>query len=88
MDGLSQPLAEGKFNRYEADDRYTLCDASVSWEEGAYAGVEMRRILLWRDHYFVDLLQVRCPTVRDLDWVSQVRGKRTGEPVELSRPLP
>ena len=84
VDGLSQPLAEGKFNRYEADDRYTLCDASVSWEEGAYAGVEMRRILLWRDHYFVDLLQVRCPTVRDLDWVSQVRGKRTGEPVELS----
>ena len=84
VDGLSQPLAEGKFNRYEADDRYTVCDASVSWEEGAYAGVEMRRILLWRDHYFVDLLQVRCPTVRDLDWVSQVRGKRTGEPVELS----
>ncbi len=84
VDGLSQPLAEGKFNRYEAGDRYTLCDASVSWEEGAYAGVEMRRILLWRDHYFVDLLQVRCPTVRDLDWVSQVRGKRTGEPVELS----
>ena len=84
VDGLSQPLAEGKINRYEARRRYTVCDASVSWEEGAYAGVEMRRILLWRDHYFVDLLQVRCPTVRDLDWVSQVRGKRTGEPVELS----
>ena len=88
VDGLSQPLAEGKINRYEAGDRYSLCDASVSWDEGAYAGVEMRRILLWRDHYFVDLLQVRCPTVCDLDWVCQVRGERIGEPVGLSPASP
>ena len=84
VDGLSQPLAEGKINYYHSDDQYSVCDASVSWEEGAYAGVEMRRILLWRDHYFVDLLQVRSSTVRDLDWVCQVRGERIGEPVDLT----
>ena len=88
VDGLSQPLAEGKIDYYYSDDRYSVCDASVSWDEGAYAGVEMRRILLWRDHYFVDLLQVRCPTVRDLDWVCQVRGERISEPLDLSPASP
>lgn len=88
VDGLSQPLAEGRIDYYYSDDRYSVCDASVSWDEGAYAGVEMRRILLWRDHYFVDLLQVRCPTVRDLDWVCQVRGERISEPLDLSPTSP
>ena len=88
VDGLSQPLAEGKINYFCADERYSVCDASVSWDEGAYAGVEMRRILLWRDHYFVDLLQVECPTVRNLDWVCQVRGERIGEPIGLSPAAP
>ena len=84
VDGMSQPLAEGSINYHYIADQYSVCDASVSWDAGAYAGVEMRRILLWRDHYFVDLLQVRCPTVRDLDWVCQVRGERISEPVDPS----
>ncbi|MDE2925164.1 MAG: heparinase II/III family protein [Acidobacteriota bacterium] len=88
VDGLSQPLAEGKIHYYYTDEHYSVCDASVSWDEGAYAGVEMRRILLWRDHYFVDLLQVQCPTVRDLDWACQVRGERISEPLDLSPASP
>ena len=88
VDGRGQPLAEGKIHRYEAGDLYTLCDASVSWEEEPYAGVEMRRILLWRGHYFVDLLQIRCPAVRDLDWVCQVHGERISEPIDLSPASP
>ena len=88
VDGLSQPLAEGKINWYEPRGLYTICDASAFWDEEPYAGVEMRRILLWRDHYFVDLLQIRCPTVRDLDWVCQVSGERISEPLDLSPASP
>lgn len=75
VDGDSQPPTRGGFDRYSAEDRFTWVEASASWEEGAYSGVRMRRILLWRETHFVDLFQVLCPSERDLYWVCHVQGE-------------
>ncbi len=81
VEGESQPPTQGRFDRFSAEDRFTLVEASASWEKGAYSGVRMRRILLWRDTHFVDLFQVLSPSERDLYWVCHVQG-------ELARPAP
>ena len=75
VDGESQPPTRGRLDRFSEEDGFTRVDASAAWEEGAYAGVRMRRTLLWRDTYFVDLFQVLCPAERDLYWVCHVVGE-------------
>ncbi len=82
LDGQSQPLTEGRFNRFLVEDLFTLSDASVSWSEGVYQGVEMRRVILWRDRYFIDLFQVSDPSHRDIDWICHVRGQLSEFPVD------
>ena len=77
LDGQPQPLSDGRFNRFRAEDSFTLADTSVSWNEGLYQGVEMRRVILWRDSYFIDLFQVTGPSPRDIDWICHVRGRLT-----------
>ncbi len=74
LDGESQPPTQGRLDRFSAEDGFTLVEASASWEEGVYAGVRMRRILLWRNTHFVDLFQVVCLAERDLYWVCHVQG--------------
>ncbi len=74
IDGRSQPLTTGRIERFEADDN-GLVEASVSWAEGDYAGVYMRRVILWRDLYFVDVFSVECPTPRQIDWLHHTRGE-------------
>ena len=76
VDGESQPPTQGRLDRFYTGERFALVDASASWEEGAYAGVRMRRIILWRDTHFVDLFEVLCPSERDLYWVCHVQGER------------
>ena len=75
VDGEPQPPTPGRFDLFSAGAGFTLVEASASWEEGVYAGVRMRRILLWRDTHFVDLFQVLCPSQRDLYWVCHVQGE-------------
>lgn len=74
VDGESQPPAQGRLDRFSEEDGFARVDASAAWEKGVYAGVRMRRIILWRDTHFVDLFQVLCPTERDLYWVCHVQG--------------
>lgn len=74
VDGESQPPTRGRLDRFSAEDGFTLVEASASWEEGVYAGVRMRRTILWRDTHFVDLFRILCPAERDLYWVCHVRG--------------
>ena len=76
VDGESQPPTQGRFDRFVDQDGFTRVDASASWEVGAYAGVRMRRIILWRDTHFVDLFEVLCPSERELCWVCHVQGER------------
>ena len=80
LDGQPQPLTDGRFNRFLVEDSFTLADASVSWSEGLYRGVQMRRVILWRDCYFIDLFQVTDPSHRNIDWICHVRGRLTGLP--------
>ena len=89
VDGESQPPTRGRLDRFSDEDDFTRVDASASWEEGAYAGVRMRRTLLWRDTHFIDLFQVRCPAERDLYWVCHVDGElvRGAPGLEPAAPL-
>ena len=82
LDGQPQPLSEGRFDNFRVSPSFTVAEASVSWNEGLYQGVEMRRVILWRDGYFIDLFQVTSPDQRDIDWVCHVKGKPNGLPLE------
>ena len=83
VDGQSQPPTTGRFNSVRCWEDAMLADAAVSWGGGGggdgdgygpYDGVEMRRVICWRDLYFVDVFLVSCPTVRQIDWVYHNRG--------------
>ncbi len=82
LDGQPQPLTDGRFNHFLVEDSFTLADASVSWSEGVYQGVRMRRVILWRDCYFIDLFQVIGPCPRDIDWICHLRGRLMANPFE------
>ena len=48
-----------------------MADASVSWNEvtGPYQGVTLRRVVLARPDYFLDLFLVDAPQPRRIDWL-------------------
>lgn len=69
LNGESQPPATGHLLRFESDsDGVTVADAQVTWlDEGPYAGVTMRRCVLWKEGYFVDIVRVICLEARQID---------------------
>ena len=79
IDGLSQPLATGTINTFRADGAFQIADASVSWrEEGElsiehpYHDISMRRVILTRPDYFLDIVLVEAREGREakrIDWV-------------------
>jgi hypothetical protein len=76
VDGESQPPAEGELVFFDdgLDNDFGVADARVSWEEAPYAGVSMRRAILWTDDYFLDLFHVSCSQKKQIDWVCRFRG--------------
>lgn len=79
IDGRSQPPATGRIVRFDTGGVYQVADASVAWPEGDYAGVEMRRVLLARPDYFLDICTVTCGRARRIDWIYHNMGElRTG----------
>ncbi|TBL80568.1 heparinase II/III domain-containing protein [Paenibacillus thalictri] len=94
INGANQPPANGRTVRYERGDGQILLEAEavwdgsfpgidsltrVEWDEAAYEGVRMRRLLLWQDRYFVEAFLVSNATGRTVDWIVHCRGERTGE---------
>jgi hypothetical protein len=75
LDGQSQPPASGKLDRFQTGGHFSIAAASVAWDEGTYAGVRMRRVLLTREEYFVDVFQVDCPAPRQIDWLYHHLGR-------------
>ena len=77
VDGCSQPPADGEVVAYESGIRsdYGVADARVSWEEGPYRGIRMRRSLLWMQDYHLDLFEVRGARTHQFDWVCRFRGQ-------------
>ena len=77
IDGVSQPEIEGKLLSYrngEGED-FGVADAAVSWTQDPYAGVSMRRVILWARDYFLDFFQVDCDRDRQIDWVCRFKGE-------------
>jgi Heparinase II/III-like protein len=75
VDGRSQPAATGQMTRFEVDGQHTAVGGAVAWDEGDYSGVRMRRLILWRESYFVDVFQVECPRRRQIDWIYHTPGE-------------
>jgi hypothetical protein len=75
VDGRSQPAATGRLTRFEVDEPYAVVGGAVEWDQGDYSGVRMRRLILWREWYFVDVLQVECAQPRQIDWIYHNLGK-------------
>ena len=77
IDAVSQSPAEGGLIAFDSSmgTDFGVADARVSWEEEPYSGVSMRRTILWREDYFIDLFRVECDRERQIDWVCRFRGK-------------
>ena len=77
VDGHSQPPADGECVRFDSGVRsdYGVADARVSWEEGPYEGISMRRSVLWMEEYFIDLFEVQGTQTHQFDWVCRFRGR-------------
>ena len=69
IDGRSQPPAMGCIIRFKDKGEFQVADAAVTWTEGDYAGVDMRRVILARSGYFLDICVVSCDRPRRIDWV-------------------
>jgi len=76
MDGYSQPEAMGQINHFRDAGDFQVADASVRWADaGPYHGVTMRRIILARPDYFLDLFLVDAPQPRRIDWIYHNAGQ-------------
>ncbi|MFZ1753344.1 MAG: heparinase II/III family protein [Caldilineaceae bacterium] len=71
IDGYSQPEATGELCVFRGEGPFQVADAKVGWGDGAgvYAGVSMRRVVLARPDYFLDLFLVEAPQPRRFDWL-------------------
>ena len=69
VDGRSQPPAEGQILAFGTDGPFQVADARVKWTQGEYKGVAMRRVILARPDYFVDICLVDCGRPRQIDWI-------------------
>ncbi len=74
LDEEPQEQATGRLLKFvPSGDGFDVVDANVAWDEGEdepYKNVQMRRVILWKEAYFIDLVGVTCPKKRliDLAW--------------------
>ncbi len=86
----NQPPANPKVLRFWEGPEYTLLDTEVRWDGGypgldsytivqwddpSYAGVTMRRIILWCGSYFIEVFAVDGVQAGPIDWVLHVPGQ-------------
>ncbi len=77
LDGRSQPAATGQAHAFRGDGAYQIADASVTWADtdaGPYQDVTLRRVVLARPDYFLDLVWVDAPQPHRVDWIYHNRG--------------
>lgn len=91
MNTHNQPPADGTTTRYEKyADGTTLVEGHVDWlgkgpeldsltvcqwDEKAYEGVSMDRVILFANTYFVEAFRVRGGKNRTVDWIVHPQGK-------------
>jgi len=88
IDGRSQPAAEGRLKDFRTDGPFQIADASAAWNTDGYEGVIMRRALLARSDYFLDIFWVGCDRPRQIDWVYHNRGTHETSLAPSFEPLP
>jgi hypothetical protein len=81
LDGCSQPLGPAQITQFRIDDHAAFVQANITWNEGAYAGVRMHRMTLWREHYFIDVFLVSCREPHQIDWVYHSMGELFESPI-------
>lgn len=71
LDGRSQPEGAGQLHCFQDAGPLQIADAGVHWvaEDGPYHGVTLRRVVLARPAYFLDLFLVEAPQPRRIDWI-------------------
>jgi hypothetical protein len=96
LDGRSQPEANGQLHAFRGDGPFQVADASVTWRvddpslaaDSPYRGATLRRVLLARPDYFLDILLVDAPQAGQIDWVFHNVGALhhagVGQPMVLS----
>ena len=91
LEGEAQPPATGEALRYRpvGDNDFGIADAQVHWEQGPYAAVYARRVVLSRHGYFIVLTRVEAPVARRAHVVFHHEGEilawpdGDGEPASL-----
>ena len=82
LEGEEQPPATGEARRYRpvGGNDFGIADAQVHWEQGPYAAVYARRVVLARSGYFIVLTRVEAPVARRAHVVFHHEGEITGWP--------
>ena len=82
LEGEAQPPATGEALRYRpvSGNSFGIADAQVLWEQGPYAAVYARRVVLARRGYFIVLTRVEAPVARRAHVVFHHQGAITGWP--------
>ncbi len=74
LDQTEQPPQTGQLVRFDTlADGVLVADAGIHWPQadaGLYADVRLRRCILWKESYFIDIVRVICPEPHliDLAW--------------------
>lgn len=82
LEGEEQPPATGEALRYRplGGNDFGIADVQVHWEQGPYAAVYARRIVLARHGYFMVLTRVEAPVARRAHVVFHHEGMIAGWP--------
>ncbi len=96
----NQPPANAKVLRFREGPEYTLLDTEVrwdgsypgldsfiipQWDPSSYAGVTLRRVILWCEEYFIECFSVTGVKAGPIDWVLHVPGRSlTAQTLEYS----
>jgi hypothetical protein len=78
IDGETQPLTAATMEH--ADE--TSATGSVTWDEGVYAGVTMRRSVQLGETYLLDVFEVDAPESKQIDFVLPFRAAYVDGPVK------
>ncbi len=77
LDGRSQPPATGRLRRFRGEGLFQIADSEVEFD-----GARLRRVVLARPGYFLDVFVVDASEPRVVDWVWRAAGVLDpGEPV-------
>ena len=70
LDSTNQLELTGELLRFEQTDTHTLVEAVANFpasEDAVWSDVRLRRVILWKDAYFIDVVLVNCSQAHTID---------------------